>query len=94
MSTADLPEPGMTSFDYGQRIQWFTADQLRAYGDKRAREAVASGWKLVPVEPTEEMFINGMEADCVGRPSVDDETHVRSIWREMLAVAPTLGNKT
>lgn len=48
------------------------------------------GWKLVPVEPTEEMFIEGMEADCLGRPSVDDETHVRSIWDRMLAAAPPL----
>ncbi len=35
----------------------------RAYGDKRAREAVPEGWKLVPVEPTEEMLAAAHEAD-------------------------------
>ncbi len=81
MSASDLPEPGMTSFDYGQRIQWFTADQLRAYGDKRAREAVPEGWKLVPIEPTPEMLKAG-----------DQKTWVlpaRDCWDAMLAASPS-----
>jgi len=65
---------------------------------ERAREAIAAspatpkavpaGWKLVPVEPTEEMFIEGMEADCLGHPSIDDESHVSSIWNAMLKASP------
>lgn len=50
--------------------------------------SVPTGWKLVPVEPTDDMFIEGMEADCRGRPSIDDDNHVRSIWRAMLSSAP------
>lgn len=37
--------------------------RISAYGDKRAREAVPEGWKLVPVEPTEEMLTAAHEAD-------------------------------
>lgn len=50
--------------------------------------SVPTGWKLVPVEPTDDMFIEGMEADCRGRPSIDDDNHVRSILRAMLSSAP------
>lgn len=44
---------------------------------------------LVPKEPTEEMFIEGMEKSVIGRASVDDENYVLSIWNAMLASAPT-----
>ena len=50
--------------------------------------SVPTGWKLVPVEPTDDMLIEGMEADCLGLPSIDDDNHVRSIWRAMLSSAP------
>lgn len=49
---------------------------------------VPPGYVLVPIEPTEDMFVEGMEADCLGRPSVDDDSHVRSIWNAMLQAAP------
>ena len=49
---------------------------------------VPPGFKAVPVEPSEDMFIDGMEASCVARPSVDDDSYVRSIWKAMLAAAP------
>lgn len=49
---------------------------------------VPAGCVQVPANPTDDMFIAGMEADCAGRPSVDDEAHVRSIWAAMLAAAP------
>lgn len=50
-------------------------------------EAVPPTHVLVPVEPTDEMFIGGMEADLLGRPSPDDDSHVRGIWNAMLAAA-------
>lgn len=53
-----------------------------------ARQAAPDVWRLVPVEPTIEMFVGGMEADCLGLPSIDDDSHVRSIWSEMLSAAP------
>ncbi len=59
-----------------------------AQPEVRIRTSVPDGWKLVPVEPTDDMFIEGMEADCRGRPSIDDDNHVRSIWRAMLSSAP------
>lgn len=68
--------------------QWVVASYHHPAPSMNAQEA---GWMLVPVEPTEDMFINGMEADCCGRPSVDDETHVRSIWSAMLEAAPKVG---
>ncbi|MCD2165565.1 hypothetical protein [Comamonas koreensis] len=49
--------------------------------------AMPVGQQLVPLVPTVEMFIAGMEADCLGRPSIDDESHVRSIWDAMLSQA-------
>lgn len=48
---------------------------------------VPPGYKAVPSEPTEDMFIDGMEASCVARPSIDDDSYVRSIWNAMLAAA-------
>ena len=54
----------------------------------QVQAAPIEGWKLVPVEPTEDMFVEGMEADCAGMPSVDDDRHVRSIWNAMLAASP------
>lgn len=95
MSASDLPEPGMTSFDYGQRIQWFTGDQLRAYGDKRAREAVSEGWKLVPVEPTAEM-VRAAQGDLHISKNLRPlwENGVRKNYADMLAAAPTPGEKT
>lgn len=49
---------------------------------------VPPGFRSVPAEPTEDMFIDGMEASCVARPSIDDDSYVRSIWNAMLAAAP------
>ena len=49
---------------------------------------VLHGYVAVPAMPTEDMFIDGMEASCVARPSIDDDSYVRSIWNAMLAAAP------
>lgn len=46
----------------------------------------------VPVEPNfeqhENMIMAGMEASALGRPSIDDETYVLSIYKAMIAAAP------
>lgn len=63
-------------------------DFARAVLAKWGAQPVPAGYALVPVEPTEDMFIDGMEADCCGRPSIDDDRHVRSIWAAMIAAAP------
>jgi hypothetical protein len=49
------------------------------------------GWVSVPLEPTEKMIEMGMEKSCLGRPSVDDERYVLSIWKAMLAAKPSRG---
>lgn len=50
-------------------------------------KALAAGLVSVPVTPTEDMIIAGMEASVLGRPSVDDESYVLSIWHAMLGAA-------
>ncbi len=52
--------------------------------------AAPAEWVRVPREPTDDMLINGMENSCLGRPSVDDDAYVRSIWNAMLAALPSL----
>lgn len=39
-------------------------------------------------EPTEAMIVDGMEASVIGRPSIDDDSYVLSIWRAMYDAAP------
>lgn len=51
---------------------------------------VPAGWKLVPLAPSEDMIIAGMEADVLGLPSVDDDRHVLSIYSAMLGCSPAL----
>lgn len=46
---------------------------------------IPKGYKLVPIAPTEDMIVHGMEASCLGRPSIDDDAYVRSIWDAMLS---------
>lgn len=47
------------------------------------------GWQLVPIEPTVDMDVDGIEASLLGRPSIDDPTYVHSIYRAMLCAAPS-----
>ncbi|MFU9136701.1 hypothetical protein [Erwinia tasmaniensis] len=65
------------------------------------------GWKLVPVEPTEEMVISGFESqpdECLSDPVVWEKYSQMSgcqqasyeaqlCWAAMLAVAPCYGTK-
>ncbi len=45
--------------------------------------AVAAGWVMVPIEPTDAMIRAGKDAE-----SNDGETHLRPAWRYMLKAAP------
>lgn len=56
----------------------------------QAAQAVPQGWKLVPVEPTEEMLVCGQEA-WAHRPrgAVEDCHEAAHIYRAMLATAPS-----
>lgn len=47
-----------------------------------SKPAVAMGWKLVPVEPTEEMILAGLQGD------VPKDAYARDIYEAMLAAAP------
>lgn len=61
-------------------------------------QGTPEGWQLVPVEPTDDMFVVGGERlfDCVGPWEGDDDTTVKeqdlaaTIYRAMLAAAPSL----
>lgn len=48
---------------------------------------VPSGWKLVPIEPTEEMLAT-MEM-CKGDTIIDTRAFADAVWRDMLYAAPS-----
>ena len=54
-------------------IPYYTAEQMHAYVDAHRPPTVLP----------ESVIVAGMEADCLGRPSIDDSTHVLSIWNAM-----------
>lgn len=64
--------------DVGHEARWndltSAIDRLAAM----AQPAVPQGWRVVPVEPTDEMI----DATYHGQPLAD-------IWRDMLAASPT-----
>ena len=55
------------------------ADSILTWNRRASPASVPAGWKLVPVEPTEEMQI----------PSYLPATMLKQIYRDMLAAAPT-----
>lgn len=67
-----LPEPDFRDEWTDQKLDWWSADMMRAYARTavaaaQARETgVPQGWKLVPVEPTPEMRKAAADAwlDC------------------------------
>jgi len=75
--------------------------------EEKLAELVPEGWKLVPVEPTEEMVINGFESqpdECLSDPAVWEKYSQMSgcqqasyeaqlCWLAMLAAAPCCGTK-
>lgn len=54
---------------------------------KHLRRSAAPEEGLI-TEPTEAMIEAGMEASVRGRPSVDDDAYVLSIYRAMISAAP------
>lgn len=70
-------------------------ERLLAMGDAPVAQAgqLPQGWKLVPIEPTKEMMLNGSSCQHHGH---DDLTCVqrqtrRGIWSKMLDAAPAQG---
>ena len=62
------------------------SDDDRGKIDQLCDQALSA---LAPVSvPTEDMIVAGMEASVLGRPSIDDETYVLSIWNAMVAHQP------
>lgn len=62
-------------------------------GDKGAFPVYASpqrdGWKLVPLEPAEEMLIAGRNEPLVGENDEDAPEDYRAVYKAMLAAAPS-----
>ena len=50
-------------------------------------QAVPEGWKLVPMDPTKEMFDAAFDAPCIGHPETSGQSY-DSIYKAMLAAAP------
>lgn len=53
---------------------------------RKSVSAIPTGWRLVPIEPTEEMLDDGKEAQLFGSPSYRSALFV---YRAMLAASPT-----
>lgn len=52
---------------------------------------VPQGWKLVPVEPTEEMLVHGQEAWLAmwrSKPSIEDCKEAENTYKAMLSASP------
>lgn len=68
----------------------FTEKQLQDYARQARRDAVAAtvpeGWKLVPIEPTEEMFFDPDDV-CVNFKETPWSAFIR-IYRTLLAASP------
>lgn len=91
MSASDLPKPyDLQHDDAGKPQVLYTADQLRAYGDKRAREAVEALQRLAKSFPTDiDMKEAGWE-----QAEIDEACAAYDQAYRLLAAAPTPGEKT
>lgn len=70
-----------------------TADVLRRAADalEGARTAIPEGWRLVPEEPTDEMYEAGAKALHIIAQDLDhDETGAGMVFDAMIAVAPEI----
>lgn len=50
-------------------------------------QAVPEGWKLVPIDPTQEMFDAAFHAPSVGHPETSGQSY-GSIYKVMVSAAP------
>lgn len=97
MNLPPLPAPGIhpdEALDMGlEAIPYFTAEQVRQAQREAVAAAVPEGWKLVPIEPTEEMIqaANDGDREYTLRNFGDIQT-VQSgpydHWCAMIAAAP------
>jgi hypothetical protein len=81
---ADRKNLELTRVNHEQRLQEKRLEQALA------AKAVPDGWKLVPVEPTEEMLYEALKVD--DKAYADGSQHGASIgecWDSMLAAAPS-----
>lgn len=79
----------------GQNGYEDTRDQAKQRWNRRAAVqpagvAVPEGWKLVSIEPTEEMIQAGIETPCIetGDDIADEREDYRRMYSAMLAAAP------
>jgi hypothetical protein len=65
------------------RLEWYAEQLEKAFDKLVAQPVVPQGWKLVPIEPTDEMLV--ADCDLDGFVGVDD---TRKLYTAMLAAAP------
>lgn len=92
-----LPEPDHATVspwdkDATQMV-FFTADQMRAYAAQaveadRAARGVPEGWRLVPAEPTQEMYQSVIHNGYYHDDPAKVRSVLRSEYQDMLAAAP------
>lgn len=74
-----------------ERVLAFSELLLRTNPQEPA--AIPEGWKLVPVDPTDEMLVAGQEAWAVIKPmrnAIEDCEEAMCVYRAMLAEAPAI----
>lgn len=80
--------------EYGEkgRSQAWLYQQIAAHSRRATPSAVApiipAGWKLVPIEPTDEMVIAGVMEGVGDSFRVHDERQMQRMWADMLQAAP------
>ncbi|WP_417649319.1 hypothetical protein [Enterobacter hormaechei] len=80
-----------SAFEHGKAVGWNACRAAMLQGADGNSPVIPDGWKLVPVEPTEEMIAAAMCSNDVLFDSEDDTMFLVQhtvIWRAMLAAAP------
>lgn len=86
-----------SAFEHGKAVGWNACRAAMLQGADGNSPVIPDGWKLVPVEPTEEMIAAAMCSNDVLFDSEDDTMFLVQhtvIWRAMLAAAPQQGVKS
>jgi hypothetical protein len=66
-----------------------TTDEAEPLFLAAPQQAIPSGWKLVPIEPTKEMLDSGFEIDLEEETPEHYEVFLRQIYSGMLSASPT-----
>ena len=79
--------------NYAGRVEW-----LHMMYESKKKEAdfwvdvanknISEGWKLVPIEPTEEMCDAGLKTSAFGRDNIHSWDDPETVYKAMLAAAP------